>query len=293
MQEAEYKNFRIKLLNHFDKSLVSISTHYNQAIFIKLKNDFIAIVIPYKCERKDLVMEKNIHIIFDENFQFLKKCIEETVSESDFDFYENFGLRDLFYLVKGFKKNINQEEAIYAYKKTIDYLPRKLLSETHNIGWNPGHEFFLFGNDELSPRYRGYPHKKILGDKNKVLILDKSAVVIGDINNRSIDLLPSTFYRDEKFIYLDKNIVSIVRTESNENDSLIVGHSINPKTLKKSYAKLVLDPSVDLSKVKKTPYENVDKKIFNLICKNDVYHLEDDDGEKIKISHPDLLIYIL
>lgn len=293
MEREEYKKFREKLLKHFDKALVSISTHFGQAIFLNFINDFKVIIIPHENEHKDLVRERNIDIIFDKDFNFLRECLENKAELESIEKTDNFGLSTLFYLCKGFKKNISKEEALDVYKKTIDYPAKKLLSDTHNLKFDPSHEFFLFGNDELVPRYREYPQKSLFGNRNKIIVLDHGSCLFGEFGSRSIDLQTGMFYRDDQYIYIDKDIVKLVECNKIEATDIYVGSSGHGKNETKKYMKLVLKENVDLSKVKKLKYESAYQKVFYLNEKDGEYSLETEDGEKIRISHPDLLIYIL
>jgi hypothetical protein len=272
-----------KLRQTLHPELTSVAGFYNLGIVISFKNGFKAIISPFAPKHgKHYFSMNGILVIQDEDFKNLEKIINNKKFQLD---YEN-GSKVLFSTLNTFSnqaiKKVKQN-----YEDIYQFELRDLLNTFFNLKLNPRQEFFLYGKDELRPRFSQVKMIKIPKKGIPCRIEDKSALIISFNEHRCIDLNWNG-YATKTHIYFGDSFHNVQCSQANSETV-----SYNSVTKKKTYWKKVLKPGLALKKEKGLPYKKADG--FSFILKKDskgIYSLWDKQG-KIQIDHPDLLIRIM
>lgn len=284
-EQTQYKKFRKKLLSFFDSSLVSIETAYKQAIFFNFASSFSLVIIPYENEYKATTSSQNTRVLFDKDFSILNKLISNQKIDVDFEDPSYF----IHYTLRAFKKGIKKKDLQNIYDRIYDYKLKRLIYQKYKMKTNPDHEYFLFSDDQLRPRFwKDLKEVKLKKEGERVLIKDERAFLLNKNGELSLTLDYGGIHKDEKFFYLG-NITYLKKCKKEEADSV----RYNPKTKKKTYMKTTLKKEIDLSKEEKIPYTKANNKIFTLKKTRGEYYLLDKNEKKVQITHPDLLVYFL
>jgi hypothetical protein len=267
-----------KRLNH---DLATAEGFYEQGVVIAFANGFNLFVNPFKGEYKATFSTKGLLVIQDPGLKNLNKVLKNDIKSFN---YEN-GSKFLFQIIKAFSKN-ERKNVLKNYQKVYHFELRDLLNSYFKLGLDPRKEFFLYGNDQLSPRFHQVKELKIGKGGIKVKIEDRSAILFNTELGRVLDLDSGMFYKTKSHIYLNK---IFHHEECSEKDATEVRHSGNAV----NYFKMVLNENVNLKNEKRFAYQSADKMKFTL--KKDskgIYSLWDDLG-KIEFAHPDLLFRVI
>lgn len=282
-QVSQHQKLVSQLKQWINPAIALVESWYGSSITLTIPNLSI-VIIPQASERA-CVTNLYTKIIFDPNYKFLKKIINQQNFKRD---YEN-GSEVLFHILQALKR-LTQSEAETAYEHIHDYALKQALIRHYHLNQDPNKEFFLFGDDEFRPRYTDFqPPLKVPSEGLKVKIQDKSALLFTRENgSQYLDLDIGMFYKDDTYIYLNSKIVQMVKCSKAESTTV----SYNSKTKSKIYRKLELKPGIDLTHEKKIRYQSANGREFTLKLNHQTYFLEDDQGTKVDLSHPDLLVYI-
>lgn len=283
-----YKKMRDKLEKWVDPKICRIDCYYQVAIFFIFKG-FQVIVIPKANTHKFSATSKSAKVFYDDDFKLMKQVLSGKKLKKDYD--------NGSYIIEGLlgavKKGLSTAQAEKAVNEVHDYIIKKTLQEYYKLSDNPDNEYFLYGDDQLEPRYRGYQPPITLPDgvPQRVRIKDNSALLItGKNGDLYIDLNSGLHYQDDKYIYFGD--ITERKTCTEKNADLV---SYNSKTGKKSYFKTVLKKGVKLKDHEnKVAYVKADGMKFTLYFESATknFYFKDDNDNKIHISHPDLLVYL-
>lgn len=285
----QYQAMRTKLEAWVDPKLCRLDCYYQTAIFFIFKG-FQVIVIPKANTYKYAATSKSAKVFFDDDFQMMKTVLNGKKLKKDYD-NGSFIMEGLLGAVK---KGLTNSEAEKAMNNVHDYIIKKSIQEYYKLPENPDNEYFLYGDDELEPRYRGYQPPIALADgvAQKVKIKDPSALLItGKDGKLYIDLDTGINYSDDKFIYFG-NLTTRKICSAKAKHHFV---SYDSKTGKKTYYKTVLKKGIDLAKHEdKVAYVKADKMSFDLYFDSSkkVFYFKDASDTHIHISHPDLLVYL-
>lgn len=275
-----------KVLN---EKMVSIEGHFDQAVVFSFSNDFKIVICPQKSGYKSVFSQKGLLHIFDEDFKSLtlfSKGKLKNLEQEDGSLYINNSLFPFL------KTQDSKAHAQVNYYNLYYHDLRAMLSQVYELGLNPGREFFLYGNNEISSRFSESDFKVKIPKKGlKVKVNDDSALILSPTDNapyRSIDLFTGMGYLTKNFLYLG-NLTEYRPVKSKRKGCVV---SYNGATNERTYMMPVLKKTVNLKSVPKIAVEKADGKEFLLKKDKNTFYLQDDEG-KIKIHHPDLLIYIL
>jgi peroxiredoxin family protein len=286
----QYNLMRTKLLNWVDPKICRLDLYYNTAIFFIFKG-FQVIVIPKSNAYKYAATSKSAKVVYDEDFQMINTIMKGKRLKKDYDNASSI----IESLLQAVKQNLSQTEALAAMEQAHDYIIKKNLQEYYKLTENPDREYFLYGDDQLEPRYRGYqpPISLPEGVAQRVRIKDSSALLITQKDGRKyIDLNSGIHYSDDKFIYFG----SLTERKKCTAKSDYHFVSYNSKTNEKTYYKTVLKKGVNLANHEdKVPYVRADKMELDLYfdASKQEFYFQDEVGDKITISHPDLMVYLL
>lgn len=285
----QYQAMRKKLQAWVDPKLCRLDCYYQTAIFFMFKG-FQVIVIPKANTYKYSATSKSAKIFFDDDFQMIRQVLQGKKLKKDYD----NGSFIIAGLMQAVKKGLTNTEAEAAMEEVHDYIIKKSIQEYYKLSENPDNEYFLYGDDQLEPRYRGYQPPITLPDHvaQAVRIKDSSAIlIIHKDGTRTIDLNTGISYSDDKFIYFG-NITERKQCSEKSKYHFV---SFNSKDGKKTYFKTVLKKGVNLKTHEdKVAYVKADNMRFNLFfdsaTKN--FYFKDSEDQIIKIGHPDLMIYL-
>lgn len=275
-------------LNH---EVVKVTGFYQHGVILSFIDNTTIFISAQSSPRDSQVVANKFRLFYDPGMINLSKIVFNQPIKLDYD----NGSKWLWQIIKSFTKEdyYNKEKQLKNYHKLHMFELKDLLRKTVHLPVDPNLEFFLYGDDELVARYKNNNKLEIPAKGVRVKIQDKSAILFKG-KSRNIDLSTGLFYMNDGYMYLDRNIVEMVDCE--EGDHEFVSYNGNNE---KKFSKMQLKAGVDLTKIKKIPYELADGmeltlKISKTKNKNGIhtYYFTDDEG-KIRISHPDLLIYIL
>lgn len=273
-----------KLKSIVNPFICSVESWFGNSITLTI-NNFAVVIIPHQSERA-VATNKLVKIVYDENYNILESILNNKEVSENFEDSSHV-LNNLIFALRPLKKN----EAIIAVDKVYDYPIKEALIKYYKLKVNPLKEYFLFGNDEIGLRYRDQQKPlKVTSKGVKVIIKDKSALLItGKDGKLHIDL-NTTNYLDDKFIYLDKNIYELIPSTKDQCDLV----SMSSKNNEKKYLKISLKNGVDLKSVDKLAYQKADKMALTLKKnKKGEFFFENKKGQVIHIGHPDLLITVV
>lgn len=280
---VKYQKLLSKLRSFVVPSLCKVSSRYGNSIILTT-HGFSIVIIP-RHSTTPVESTDFVKVVYDNNFEILEKIVNHKKVKQN---YENasYALVSFLSAVKPLTKKQAKE---FIEEKLNDYLLRKALADHYKIKIDILSEYFLYGNDQLEPRYRSFQKKLIVPSKGlRVKVKDSSAFLfMKDDGTRHIDLFSGSLYRDEKFLYLDSSITYLKKCPPNQADYY------TPFDGKIDHFKIALKKGVDLSQVKRIAYKSADKMVLTLKKdKKGVMYFEDKKGI-ITIAHPDLLICIL
>lgn len=282
-----YQEMITELKSKMNKAVVKIDTFSDRGIVFHFINGYKIIISPAKAKSNHLHSD-GVSLIYDYDFNNLSHIVFGQPIKLD---HEN-GSKFIYNIVNTFKSEdfFNKEKQLENYKSINIYELKSLLAKYLLLPVNPDKEYFLYGDDELRPRFKQSPKLKFKAQGHKVIISDTSALLFDDGKRRYIDLESGLLYKKDGLLYLDRNIVVMKEFSEAEvksgDDSYLV--SFDQKGNKKFF-KNVLKEGVDLSKIPTIKYQEVNGFFYKLKKNKNVYFFEDEQG-KISISHPDLLI---
>ena len=279
----------LKLLLNTD--LVKLDTFYEKGIVFQFNNGYKLFISPYKSDRPGIVSSDGLMVIYDFDYINLSKILYKQPIKLT---HEN-GSSQIYYIFQAYKKEsfYDIEKQMINYKNIHTFELKDLLRTFLRLPLNPQLEYFLYGNDELSPRYNKKQKIKVTAKGISIRIQDKSTYVFESEDGLYVDLLDGLFYKDSQYVYLDRNLTQLVECQESDikdDDQYFVSYNSNGD---KKYLKSVLKEGADLSQVKKLKYYSIDNQEFLLKKdKENTYYLQQ-GKKKFRISHPDLLIYVL
>jgi hypothetical protein len=282
----DFQNMVTMLRSRLNPELTKVKSFYEQGIVIAFKNGFNLLITPLTPKNKfrPYFSCAGLSVIQDEDFFFLKKIVYKEKLEPS---YEN-GSKHLFNIIQAFSSR-NSKNALKYYKSIFPFELKSLLNDHFKLGLDPAKEYFLYGNDELRPRFSQSKEIKVPKKGLRCKIDDDSAIIIYKPECRIIELTePFHCYQDKKYIYIGK-IFHYKKCKAEDSTYI----QFNGKTEKRTYMKAVLNKGVDLKKQERFAYKKANQMEF--VLKQDskgIFSLWDKDGEVI-IVHPDLLIRIL
>jgi hypothetical protein len=285
----QYKKMRSKLEAWVDPKLCRLDCYYRTAIFFMFKG-FQVIVIPQANLYKYSATSRSAKIFFDEDFQMIRTVLSGKKLKKDYD----NGSFIISGLLAAIKKGLTNAQAEAAMEEVHDYIIKKSIQEYYKLTENPDNEYFLYGDDQLEPRYRGYQPPITLpeGVGQPVRIKDSSALLITSKDGQKyIDLNSGIHYSDDKFIYFG-DITTRQKCSGKAQHDLV---SFNSKTGQKTYFKTVVKKGVNLKKhTDKVPYIKADGLKFTLFFEaaTKTFYFQDEQNQRINISHPDLMVYL-
>lgn len=288
---GHYQQMIKDLKTLLNPDLVKLDTFYEQGIVFQFNNGYKLFVSPYKSDRPGIVSSNGLMVIYDFDYINLSKILYNQPIKLT---HEN-GSYQIYNIFQAYKKEnfYDLENQMVNYSKIHTFELKDLLRTFLRLPVNPQFEFFLYGDDEITPRYNKNQKLKVTSKGVTIKIQDKSACVFEGEDGLYIDLLSGLFYKDKHYVYLDRNLTKLVEcneSDIQDNDEYFVSYSANGD---KKYSKSVLKEGSDLTKVKKIKYYYIDKQEFLLKKdKKNIYYLQQ-GKKKFRISHPDLLIYVL
>jgi hypothetical protein len=251
-QSKEYIQFRILGINVLILNM-ELTQEYGRSTK-KLNNELVFFDKDFKNVKLFFKGEK-----YATNYWWLYKTLEFIFTSAKKSSYELLMTREL--------------KARYSKEKGLERHPNK--------------EFFLYGNDEFINRYT-HKSKRIPKEGIDIRINDDSSLLLNDKGERSIILYVSGSYLLKNKMYLNRDLMKVVKGTKKEHD-LVSGIR---KGEKREYFKYVLRNNIDFKKEKYVLVSNPNKKIFRLVKIDNVYYLKDDKG-LIKMYHYDLLVDIV
>lgn len=286
-ETTPYQDMITELKLKMNKAVVKIDTFSDRGIVLHFINGYKVIISPAQAKSNHLHSD-GISLIYDYDFNNLSHIVFDQPIKLD---HEN-GSKFIFNIINTFKNEdfSNKIKQLENYKQINIYELKSLLAKYLRLPVNPDKEYFLYGDDELRPRFKQSPKIKFNNKGHKVIITDKSALLFDDGKRRYIDLESGLMYKKDGLLYLDRNIVVMKEFSEAEvksgDDSYLVSFDQNGN---KKFFKNVLKEGVDLSTIPTIKYTEADGFTYKLKKNKNVYFFEDTQG-KISISHPDLLV---
>ena len=217
-------------------------------------------------------------LLFDPDFKFLSAALsnkEPKFSDSEIDDRHSCSIiSDIINFLTMTDKT--KAQAIYWENHLLGI--KAAMSKIFDLDTVPQKEFFWYGSDELRSRYSG--SKLNFKDEQRVKIIDTSALLFNWKEDRSIDHHSGITYHDDKFIYVGAKwkFKKLSKTGTDGKKAF------NYKKIKPLAA--------EIKKAEKFPYIHVNGQILTMKKQGDHFSLYDDQGE-VKVTHNDLLLYLL
>lgn len=225
-------------------------------------------------------------LLFDPNFKFLSAALSNKApkfEEPEIDDRNSYStIKDVVDFLTMNDKSKGQE----VYWKNHLLGIKASISKIFNLETVPQKEFFWLGSDELRPRYSG--SKLNLKNEQRVKVIDSSAILFQGQEGRSIDLLTGVTYSDDKYLYIGAKW-KLKRLNSKSKEKADTTGFDGHKTFK---YKSVKPSTEEIRKATKLPFLKIKGQVYTLKKQGETFSFYDEQGE-IKISHPDLLLYLL
>jgi hypothetical protein len=272
---------------------VSVERISDSGFLFSFSNGFKLTVIPFSTEGKQSYWTTGFMTIHDVDYVYLTDWLagrkKNGLNEKDRAAILLFDILNAFS-----KKESTKKKARVNYDKVHQFELKDLLDTKFKLNLDPRKDFFLFGSDQLEPRFKQAGQELIIPKKGlKVQVNDKSALIFEYGNRRSIDLLVFGF-KTKKYIYPNTDIFTYVESSKPTKNCLVkFTTDIKTGTNKMIYLTKKLNKDIKLVDEVKFPYVEAHGRIFTLKrCSGGIYSLYDNDGE-ISIAHPDLLISLV
>lgn len=294
------KKIKLKIKKDY---LIDQSKYDFDKILFKV-GDYRIIIVPDKfVENKqisgDIVFIDNQTILLkDEGYSLLFKAICQNKKVNNLVLNQILAFHKK-YQEKNIKsiKTLNEKKRLYLRLINFDvknsFLTKMGINKEMDF-MNPANEVFIFASINghiIQDRYKS--QNRIVKSGQKIRICDDSAFVYHTDDGMVIDILGEGYY-DKKFYYpwIRYKFIKYNKKKHQYFDKVVMGD--------KFYVKKFMFNKQDLQKTaKRIKYEKLKDKIYWLMSEDTLidrkvkYHLVDEEGNKYKISHPDLHAFII